>query len=53
MNDMVLMLLFKFVAIHQLTISRGPIDGHVLQLLSHHIVHGEVLKCKTSNTGNI
>ena len=22
---------------------RGPIDGHVLQLLSHHIVHGEVL----------
>ena len=21
---------------------RGPIDGHVLQLLSHHIVHGEV-----------
>jgi len=31
----------------------SPIDGHVLQLLSHHIVHGEVLKCKTSNTGNI
>ncbi len=48
-----MILLFKFVAFHQLTTSRGPIDGHVLQLLSHHIVHGEVLKCKTGTTGNI